>query len=347
LRVRLRSGGTALLAVSTGESLNEVHRYARRVTDIFELRDGESFTTAPTGFRYVKVVALRAADEAGGVVIEPVEVQHIRYPLEKRGQFSCSDPALNEIWTLSERTAHLCMQNEVWDGIKRDQLPWMGDLYTEALAVYHLFGDSRLVGRTLEVLAEIGPSRPRPLAQQSYPGLVAVWKSGGSSHPGAESGDINGIPSYTLWWILGLYDYVLYSGDAGLVERIAGELAETLAHVRGWVGEDGLWRFHGGWDFIDWSPVPRGERAIFCHMLACHALRLGAHLLEQVGQPAAELKTTAARMVEAARREWWRGGEPLGGSHHIHAMAIRSGISRRKKRPFCLKTPWHPTHLTR
>ena len=48
------------------------------------------------------------------------------------------------------------MQNEVWDGIKRDQQPWMGDLYTEALAIYHLFSDYRLAGRRLQILAEIG-----------------------------------------------------------------------------------------------------------------------------------------------------------------------------------------------
>jgi alpha-L-rhamnosidase len=329
LRVTVRSGGPAVLALTTGESLNEVQRYARRVTDIISLRDGESFTTAPTGFRYVKVMALSADPDGPGLELEPIMVQHIRYPLAQRGSFACSDALLGEVWTLSERTVHLCMQNEVWDGIKRDQLPWMGDLYTEALAIYHLFGDGQLVRRTLETLAEIGPAQPRPLARQTYPGLVAIWKSGGSSHPGANSGDINGIPSYTLWWILGLADYALYTGDDDLVASIAAELAETLEHVRAWVGEDGVWRFRGGWDFIDWSPVPRAEREVFCHLLACLALRLGADLLERAGQsldslPA--LRETQTRMAEAARREWWRDGASLGVSHQINAMMIRSGV---------------------
>jgi len=325
IRVTLRGGGPAVLALTTGESLNEVQRYARRVTDIFELRDGESFTTAPTGWRYAKLIALGAAP-GRALELEPLEVQHIRYPLAVRGSFACSDALLDEVWTLSERTAHLCMQSEVWDGIKRDQLPWMGDLYTEALAIYHLFGDARLVRRTLETLAEIGPAQPRPLERQTYPGLTAIWKGGGSSHPGADSGDINGIPSYTLWWIVGMADYLLYTGDEQLLRATASELAETLAHVRAWVGEDGVWRFRGGWDFIDWSPVPRAEREIFCHLLACQALRQGADLLERAGLPAAGLRETQARMLQAARREWWRDGAALGESHHVHAMLIRSGV---------------------
>ena len=325
LRLSVRSGGPVWLAITTGESLNEVQRYARRVTDIVELRDGESFTTAPTGFRFVKVMALSAGQTGGEVILEPVEAQHLRYPIKQRARFACSDPALDEVWQLSERTAHLCMQNEVWDGIKRDQLPWMGDLYTEALAIYALFGEYDLVRRTLEVLAEIGPAHPRPLREQLYPGLVAIWKSGGSSHPGADSGDINGIPSYTLWWIIGLVDYALYSGDDSLARAVAGELFETLEHVRAWVGPDGIWRFHGGWDFIDWSPVPQEERATFCHLLACQALHAGADLLEKAGRDATPFRQTYSRMLAATRARWPQGAS-FGQSHHANAMAIRSGV---------------------
>jgi hypothetical protein len=337
LRVSVRSGGPAILAITSGESINEVQRYARRVTDIVALRDGESFTTTPDGFRYAKIVALSCDPQVGAVILEPVEIQHVRYPVERaknglrKGSFTCSDPLLNEVWALSERTVHLCMQNEVWDGIKRDQLPWMGDLYTEALAIYHLFGDARLVRHTLEILAEIGPVQPRPLATQRYAGLVAIWKGGGGSHPGSDSGsaihgDINGIPSYTLWWVIGLHDYIQYTGDDSLTQAVAAELEATLSHIQDWVGEDGIWRFQGGWDFVDWSPVPRAEREIFCHLLACHALQVSAGLLERIGRPADQLRLTQARMTAAARLAWLREDGGFGASHHVNAMAIRSGI---------------------
>ena len=324
LAVTVRGGGPAILALTTGESLNEVQRYHRRVTDIFSLGNGERFTTAPTGFRFVKVMVLSSGGDA--VQLEPLEIQHVQYPVAAAGSFACSDPELDAIWALSAKTAHLCMQTEIWDGIKRDQLPWMGDLYTEALAIYHAFGDFRLARHSLAILAEIGPAPDRPLEERRYPGLHSVWKAPGGTPYGPQSGDINGIPAYTLWWLVGLSDYVRYSGDAGLAEELAVELEATLMHVAGWVDEDGLWRLKGGWDFIDWAPVAAGERAIYCHLLACRALRLGAQLLEATGCPGNRYAQLADKMAAAARRIGWQDGQgSFGVSHHVNAAAISSG----------------------
>lgn len=322
VKVRLRSGGPATIAVTTGESLPEVDRYARRYTDVFTLEDGEEYATSPHGFRYVKVMALGAGSDDAPMILEPVTVQHIRYPVERVGSFRCSDATLDKIWELSAHTVHLCMQNEIWDGIKRDQLPWMGDLYTENLAVYHAFGDTRLARRSLAVLGEIGPAPAPPLAEQRYPGLVASWK-------GPDGGDINTIPSYTLWWVVGLHDYVQYTGDTSLIAELADTLVATLDHVAAWVGDDGLWRHRAGWDFVDWSPLTDDDRAAFCHLLATHALWLGSLLLVGIGRDGMPYRETASRMTEAARREWWQDGVgSFGTSHHANAMAIRSGVLR-------------------
>ena len=324
LAITVRSGGPAILAVTTGESANEVQRYHRRVTDIFSLQNGERFTTAPTGFRFIKVVVLSSGGEA--VLLEPVEIQQVQYPVDGGGSFACSDTSLDEIWALSAKTAHLCMQTEIWDGIKRDQLPWMGDLYTEALAIYHAFGDFRLARHSLAILAEIGPAPDRPLEERRYAGLHSVWKAPGGTPYGPQSGDVNGIPAYTLWWLVALSDYVKYSGDVHLAEELAVELEATLAHVAGWVDEDGIWRLKGGWDFIDWAPVAAGERAIYCHLLACRALRLGTQLLEATGRPGNRYAQLADRMAAAARRTWWQDGQgSFGVSHHVNAAAISSG----------------------
>lgn len=318
VRVRLRSGGPALIATTTGESLPEVHRHVGRVSDVFRLQDGESFATGPTGFRYVKLMVLSVGG-ADPVRIDPVEVQHIRYPVEPVGSFSCGDGVLTRIWQLAAQTVHLCMQNELWDGIKRDQLPWMGDLYTEALAVYHAFGDTRLARWSLGVLGELGPTPDRALTARRYPGLQSMWK-----RPGA---DINGIPSYTMWWVVGLADYLMYSGDRTLIEDLVPELAATLEHIASWVDDGGCWRHRAGWDYVDWAPLNADERAIFCHLLACQALARGADLLDAGGHAAGHFRAVRDRMVAYARRAIWCGGERnFGAVHHIPAMLIRSGV---------------------
>ncbi|MGC9347182.1 MAG: alpha-L-rhamnosidase C-terminal domain-containing protein [Anaerolineae bacterium] len=322
VKLRLSGGGPAVVAVTTAESLNEIDRYDRRVTDVVTLRDGETFTTSPTGFRYVKVMGLGAGPAGSGeVVLEPVVVQHIRYPVEMRGAFACSDETLNAIWDASVRTAHLCMQTEIWDGIKRDQLPWTGDLYIEALVTYHVFGDANLARRTYAILGELGPAPPPPLEEQRYPGLQAIWR--------VPSGDINDIPTYTLWWLVGLADYVRYTGDLSLIRELRRELVATLDHVARRINDDGLWCAEDGWDFVDWAPLDATARWQFTHFLAYQAIDLGVHLLLRIGASNHEQawKELLDRMVAAARLAWRHNGLwQFDSSHHVPAMAIRSGV---------------------
>jgi hypothetical protein len=127
--------------------------------------------------------------------------------------------------------------------------------------------------------------------------------------------------------LVGLADYVRYSGDISLVKELSVELQATLAHVAGWVDENGLWRLKGGWDFIDWSPVPAAERAVYCHLLACRSIFLGGQLLEAAGLQGARYLRLFESMVNAARRTWLKDGKSFfGTSHHVNSAAISSGV---------------------
>ena len=47
------------------------------------------------------------------------------------GSFRSSDPRLDSIWMTGAYTVHLCMQEYLWDGIKRDRAVWLGDMHPE------------------------------------------------------------------------------------------------------------------------------------------------------------------------------------------------------------------------
>jgi hypothetical protein len=126
---------------------------------------------------------------------------------------------------------------------------------------------------------------------------------------------------------VGLWDYWQYSGDFSLIRELSVELEATLQHVADWVDSEGYWHLRGGWDFVDWAPLTAEERIVYCHLLACRALRSGADLLEAIGKSGSDYRLLRDKMAETARRTWWQEGlVNFGHSHHVNAQAICSGI---------------------
>lgn len=86
------------------------------------------------------------------------------------------------------------MQTYLWDGIKRDRLVWIGDMYPETAAVLALYGGDPVIKRSLEF-----EKARRP---------VPDW--------------MNGFPTYSLWWIIILHELYEKTGGRGLFSRAKG-----------------------------------------------------------------------------------------------------------------------------
>jgi alpha-L-rhamnosidase len=67
---------------------------------------------------------------AGGTKIRfrSIQLNGIYYPVKYQGFFQSSDEKLNRMWMVGAYTAHLCMEDDIWDAPKRDRGRWMGDL---------------------------------------------------------------------------------------------------------------------------------------------------------------------------------------------------------------------------
>lgn len=142
-------------------------------------------------------------------------------PYEYIGSFTCSDERLNQIYDTSVYTCHLCLQNELWDGIKRDRLIWIGDLAPELKTIKYVFGEVPQIYSALETSARVAPL-PR-------------W--------------INGHGTYSLWWLINLEEWRFYTGNTDYLnmqkEYITGLTKLAIEHV----DENG---YFTGDDFIDW-----------------------------------------------------------------------------------------------
>ena len=262
----------ARLRIRFGESVSETMSSigdGRHATNDHALRDFEmpvprfgSIEVGNTGFRFVRI-DLVSGGEAGFEFIRAVSLMR---PMKAIGAFRSSDERLNRVFETAVRTVHLCCQDYLWDGIKRDRLVWMGDTHPETMAILNVFGASSILPESLDYMAATTPPDR--------------W--------------MHGMPTYTLWWIRNLAEWYRYTGDAEYVRRHADYLEKTFGHVASGM-KDGEWR---AGNFLDW-PTKHNDKAAWAGTqgLALVAVRETMFLAEVAGRLALAEK---ARALEAA-----------------------------------------------
>ena len=217
-----------------------------------------------TGFRFVRI------DNAG---TGPVQLEYVRAvstmrPMARLGSFRCSDERLNRVFETAVRTVHLCCQDYIWDGIKRDRLVWMGDTHPETKSILAVFGAADIVPATLDYAAATTPPD-------------SAW--------------MNNMATYTLWWIRNLAEWYRFTGDRAYLEKHADYLATTVAHVVATVGDDGLWK---DGTFLDW-PTQGDKKAAAAGTQGLLAMALddAAFLLDELKRPVPGLMEARTRVA--------------------------------------------------
>jgi len=243
-----------------------------------------------TGFRFVRIDLL---DADVALPLQRLRAVFVSRWVEHAGSFRCSDSRLNRVWQTGAHTVHLCMQDLVWDGVKRDRLPWIGDLHPEAMVISTVFGDDPLVCDTLDHVRDRTP----------LPG----W--------------MNGISSYSLWWILNHHDWYRYHGDLAYLEEQRDYLVGLLAQLESIVDEQGQEHLDG-WRFLEW-PTSRDPVAIDFGLqaLVVLALRAGAFLLRALKRAKDAKRIDAVADRAAACRR------PPSASKQANALAVLAGMA--------------------
>ncbi len=242
-----------------------------------------------TGFRFVRL-DFPPDTELHLVAVRAVSLMR---PLEYLGTFECSDPRLNQIWQTGAYTVHLCMQDYVWDGIKRDRLVWIGDLHPEAMVVTSVFGGHPLVPATLDYQRERSP--------------LPAW--------------MNDTSSYSLWWILIQRDWYRYHGDLAYLRQQHEYLAGLLAQIEAAVDDKGQEHL-GGTRFLEW-PTSRDPTAIDAGLqaLVVLALRAGAELCLFLAD------TDTARRVQAVAERAAGFQRVPSASKQANALTVLAGMA--------------------
>jgi len=221
------------LRVCLGESVTEamssvdVDGNPQNPTNEHSLRDFNvsvpwlgSVECGKSGFRFARIDVLDTD--------EPFELRYVEARSFLRddpevGSFECSDSRLNDIWNTGAYTVKLNMQDYVWDGIKRDRLVWLGDMHPEVMTIATVWGEMPVVHKSLDYA----------VADTPLPG----W--------------MNGMCSYSIWWLIIQRDLFMYQGDMEYLRRqhpyIKGLVAQIASNIDA-KGHENL----DGTRFLDW-----------------------------------------------------------------------------------------------
>lgn len=228
-------------------------------------------------FRFVYVVP--TAD----VKADGVAMLYEYLPEEEKGSFQCNDELVNRMWKVGVRTLQLTAREFFIDGIKRDRWTWSGDAYQSYLMNYYLFFDSDTVRRT-------------------------TWQLRGKDPITAH---INTIVDYTFYWIIGVADYYLYTGDSDFVRQIYPRMRSLMDYCQSRTDADGMIvGLEGDWVFLDWSPEPMDKHGevSFEQILYARSLEAMAQCAKIIGNDEENglYAAQAARMKELLINKFWR-----------------------------------------
>lgn len=253
VKIRVRFGESASEAMCEIDGINGAcNDHAIRDMEIILPWLG-TLETGNSGFRFVRIDLLDMDTE---LQLKEVNAYMVYRDIPYEGSFRSSDSRLDSIWMTGAYTVHLNLQNYLTEGVKRDRLVWVGDLHPEVMTVCSVFGYNDAVPLSLDLSRDTNP--------------LPAW--------------MNGISSYSIWWLLIQRDWYMHTGDlkylAGQKEYLAGLLDMLISKV----GEDGTEHLDGG-RFLDWPSEPN-RKAVDAglHSLMVMAMDAGAGLCDILGE---------------------------------------------------------------
>jgi len=226
-------------------------------------------------------------------VTEPVEIldagaNFTSQPLEYKGTFACSDPALNRIWSVSRWAVQICLQTHHLDSPNHQEpISDPGDYVIESVVNDYAFAQPWLTRQDIRKFAWL-------LKDENY-------------H--------NFHTSYSIGWLQMLMDYYGFTGDKSLVVEMAPYVHELMDTYATWRGRNGILSEAPNYMFMDWvtiggfpchhppAVIGQGYLTAFYY----HGLDLAAQVAMLTGDEARADKYAALRreIATAFNRELW------------------------------------------
>lgn len=157
--------------------------------------------------------------------IKSFAMQFCHYPTEHDGTFECSNETLNKAYLLGKHALKICRQTiELDSPMHQENLGCVGDYYIASLMNWFTYGDAALVRLDLVRIGD-----------------YIEMTDGYMFHT-----------SFSMIWILMLWDYYLYSGDASIFAEVKNALIHLLERFDRYCDERGIIVSPDSYMFLDW-----------------------------------------------------------------------------------------------
>lgn len=261
-------GRTVNLRIRFGESVDEANSTVGEKGAINEHSTRDQIVAVPwlgavecgeSAFRFVRIDLV---DDDAKILFDSARAIFIYRDMPRLGRFRSSDERLNKVWDVCARTVQLTMQLYVFEGAKRDRLVWYGDFTPQTMTALRVFGDSQVLRDTLG-----------RYARETWP--LPKW--------------MNGMPNYSLWWLVTVGDLYRHTGDVSFVQEQWDYVKGLMNQLLGYVESNGKAGFPN--PFLDW---PTNDKPL--------ALAAGTHATFALAFDRVEEMANAVSDLETARR---------------------------------------------
>ena len=174
----------------------------------------------PRGMRYLQLTIRNPQED---IRIRSLQLRSAHYPMEVKGYFNSSEPVLNEIWAMGQRTLMTNMEDAYVDTVVRERGMYIRDTIIQYCVNLVVFGDQQLMQRCLQLYGQSADATGK---------FRAVYPN---------TGDYT-IADFSLELVEGYWIYYQHSGD---VKRIQEDWDAILTNLE-WFNqlsnerEDGL-----------------------------------------------------------------------------------------------------------
>lgn len=195
----------------------------------------------PFWFRTFRFIQLEVTTAGEPLCIESFDYQETGYPLEMKSRVKTSDETMQQIWDISERSLRRCMHETYIDCPFYEQLQYAMDARSQILYTYAVSADDRLARKCFDDFRR----------SQRYDGMISCC------YPNVSS---SVIPGFSIYYIMMLYDHMMYFGDKKLIRSYLPIIDRILDYFHSHRTLEGMVDKIGGilfrdkfWSFIDWT----------------------------------------------------------------------------------------------